>query len=98
MISSRSTQRQRKGRPSAGLRVGDVLDFAGIDPNHVPGDQAFVLIGSKGFSNVAGQLRVYTSTSNAMTYVSGDTNGDGVSDFTVSLNGIHSLSGSGLVL
>jgi len=62
----------------------DILDLAGIDANTlVTGDQAFTVVTA--YSNVAGQLIL--TASGADTIVSGDVNGDGISDFAVRLTG-----------
>ncbi|MDF8332686.1 beta strand repeat-containing protein [Novosphingobium cyanobacteriorum] len=59
---------------------GDRIDLSLIDANTVTaGDQAFTFIGSAAYSNVAGQLRVST------TLVEGDVNGDGISDFAITI-------------
>jgi Ca2+-binding RTX toxin-like protein len=69
--------------------TGDILDFSRLDANaNLTGVQGFTLIGSQSFSKVAGQLRTYNDGNN--TYVAGDVNGDGVADFTLTLNGLHS--------
>ena len=71
---------------------GDVLDFSAIDANErVAGNQAFANIGAGAFSNVAGQLRVYNDGAN--THIAGDVNGDGVADFTLTLVGVHTVTG-----
>jgi aryl-phospho-beta-D-glucosidase BglC (GH1 family) len=78
---------------------GDFLDFSRIDANElVVGNQAFTYIGKAAFTNVAGQLRIYTE--NYQTFIAGDVNGDGIPDFTVSFGGTPSLSSlvSGLIL
>ena len=49
------------------------------------GDQAFTFIGSAAFGNHAGELRAVVTTLN--TYVYGDTNGDGVADLAIRLDG-----------
>jgi Ca2+-binding RTX toxin-like protein len=69
---------------------GDIIDLTGVDANSTAaGDQAFVFIGTAAFDNVAGELRyVLNGTSVA---VSGDTNGDGVADFTLNLTNVSSL-------
>jgi Ca2+-binding RTX toxin-like protein len=68
----------------------DRVALAGVDANTgLAGDQAFVFIGSAAFSGVAGQLR-YEQTA-GLTLITGDTNGDGVADFMIRLEGTHSL-------
>ena len=76
---------------------GDILDFKSIDANvSRRGDQAFTLIGASEFSGKAGQLRAYTDAGS--TYLSGDTNGDGIADFTISFTGMHQFGGSDFIL
>ena len=73
-------------------RGGDLLDFSRIDANErVTGNQAFIDIGSGSFTKVAGQLRVYEDGTNS--FIAGDVNGDGVADFTVTVAGLHNLTG-----
>jgi hypothetical protein len=55
----------------------------------VAGDQAFAFIGNGVFSHAAGELR-YEQVGSA-TIVEGDTNGDGVADFWIRLDGVHTL-------
>ncbi len=55
-----------------------------IDANsELAGNQAFKFIGSAAFSDKAGELRYALSGSN--TYIQGDVNGDGTTDFAVLL-------------
>jgi serralysin len=62
----------------------DKIRLTEIDANlNVAGDQAFAFIGAAAFGNVAGQLRTYSQGGN--NFVAGDTNGDGVADFTINL-------------
>jgi serralysin len=75
----------------------DKIDFSGIDANtNTVGNQAFQLIGSAGFSNVAGQLRFFSEAGS--TLVEGDVNGDGVADFQLQLIGNHTFGTADLVL
>lgn len=68
----------------------DKIDLSGVDANtSLGGDQAFVFIGASAFHDVAGELRFMVSGSN--TTVMGDTNGDGVADFTLNLTGVTTL-------
>ncbi|HEX8525637.1 calcium-binding protein, partial [Allosphingosinicella sp.] len=63
----------------------DKIDLSAIDANTgVPGDQAFAYIGSGAFTNSAGQLRV-VGAGTGIWEVQGDTNGDGVADFLITV-------------
>ena len=59
-------------------------------------NQAFSFIGDAGFGNIAGQLRTFTDGTN--TVVAGDVDGDGIADFEIALNGIHTLSSADFLL
>ncbi len=77
----------------------DKIDFSAIDANtsaSATGNQAFQLIGSAGFSNVAGQLRFFVDAGDTM--FEGDTNGDGVADFQLQLTGIHTFAPADFLL
>lgn len=81
----------------ADFTFGDRLDFSLIDANtKIAGDQAFRSIGSHAFTGVAGQLQILVA--NNTTYISGDVNGDRIADFTMTLDGSHSVSSLGLIL
>jgi serralysin len=72
---------------------GDHIDLRGLDANAGrAGDQAFAFIGSNAFSHVAGQLR-YDGTT-----LSGDTNGDGIADFTVAIDNHAAITSGDLFL
>jgi Ca2+-binding RTX toxin-like protein len=60
------------------------------------GDQAFSFIGTAAFSHTAGELRYDQGA--ADTWIYGDTNGDGQSDFVVHLVGALSLAASDFTL
>jgi len=62
----------------------DRIDLTQIDAITGGADDAFSFIGGSAFSNVAGQLRSYSSGGNF--FVAGDVNGDGVADFTIQTN------------
>ena len=69
---------------------GDRIDLQAVDANRLEdGDQAFAFIGTAAFNNVAGELRYEIVSGH--TYVSGDTNGDGVGDFMFRVAGSHAL-------
>ena len=61
------------------------------------GDQGFSFIGIERFHNVAGVLHAYR-LSDGNTYVSGDTNGDGVAEFAIKLSGKHTFDNADFVL
>jgi len=62
----------------------------------VGGNQTFTFIGTESFRNVAGELRYQEISGN--TFVYGDTNGDGVADFMIRLDGGHALVAGDFVL
>ena len=75
----------------------DDIDVSTIDAStRFSGDQTFVDIGTSEFSGVAGQLRMTGGV------VSGDTNGDKVADFEITVRGaiesINTLSASDFIL
>ena len=76
---------------------GDRIDLRLVDANSTRDyDQAFAFIGNAAFSGTAGELRYRQLSGN--TYVLGDTNGDGVADFWIRLDGLHSLNAGDFVL
>ena len=76
---------------------GDHIDLAGVDANSATGgDQAFAFIGTAAFSHTAGELRY--DIVNGNTYLTGDTNGDGLADFMVRLDGNQALVSGDFVL
>lgn len=76
---------------------GDKLAMGGIDANTtVAGDQAFKFIGTAVFHKVAGELRY--DVVNGSTCIMGDTNGDGVADLKLWLDGVKSISGGDIWL
>ncbi|MCH7627155.1 MAG: hypothetical protein IH997_00375 [Proteobacteria bacterium] len=65
---------------------GDLIDLSGVDANTlVDGDQGFAFVGTAAFSHTAGELRI--DASRGAVLVQGDTNGDGVADFAIRLDG-----------
>lgn len=77
---------------------GDRIDLSALDANTVGGtaNDAFSFIGTQAFGKVAGQLRV--GTMSGLTVVSGDTNGDGLADFMIRLDGSPVLVAGDFVL
>lgn len=63
----------------------DKIDLSGLDAvSSTTGKDAFSWIGSGAFTNVAGQLRSYSS--GAAFFVAGDVDGNGVADFVIQTN------------
>src|SRR5690606_18299521 len=76
---------------------GDKIHVRRIDANTgVGGDQNFTFIGNDAFTGVAGQLHYVHAGPN--TFIEGDTNGDGVADFVIRLDGLHDLVAGDFVL
>jgi Ca2+-binding RTX toxin-like protein len=76
----------------------DKIDLVGLDANTtLGGDQAFVFIGAAAFHGVAGELRFATVAGGGVT-VTGDTNGDGVADFTLNLSTVTSVAAGDFLL
>lgn len=69
---------------------GDRIHLSAMDAIVGGADDAFAFIGDAAFGNVAGQLRYELIDGN--TYVMGDTDGDGASDFMIRLDGTVVLS------
>lgn len=79
--------------------LGDLIDLSRIDSDTLtPGDQAFSFIGAAAFSNKAGELRL--SQGGLGWLVQGDTDGNGIADFEVSLIVIdaHTITGADFLL
>jgi Ca2+-binding RTX toxin-like protein len=75
----------------------DKIDLATIDAKvGSNGDQAFTFIGSQSFHHIAGELH-YTAGGGGV-IVSGDTNGDGVADFSIDVTGVNSLTAGDFIL
>lgn len=70
----------------------DKIDLSGIDANsNTVNNDPFVFVNT--FTNIAGQLRY-----DGISLIMADTNGDGVSDFQISLNGVLTMSASDFIL
>jgi serralysin len=81
----------------------DDIDLTGLDANaDRSGDQGFRFIGAKDFTGKAGELSYQTvdqaGTTNDITVVRGDVNGDRVADFEIELVGIVQLSSGDFLL
>ncbi len=70
---------------------GDRINLRAIDAKTgATGDQAFTFIGTAAFSHTAGELRYVKGASD--TYIYGDVNGDGSTDFAIHLDDALTLS------
>ena len=69
---------------------GDRIDLSLVDAIVGGGDDGFTFIGKRAFTNTAGELRYVNSTTH--TTIMGDTDGDGVADFWIRLNGVHTMA------
>jgi Ca2+-binding RTX toxin-like protein len=75
----------------------DRIDLSALDANSsVSGTQAFSFVGTSAFSHAAGELHYEQIGGN--TYLSGDLDGDGNADFTIQLDGLHTIGSGDLVL
>ncbi|WP_413814047.1 cadherin domain-containing protein [Rhizobium sp. Leaf453] len=79
------------------LSDGDRIDVSTIDANSaLAGNQAFSFIGSAAFNGKAGELRYQKTSSD--TYVYGDVDGDGKTDFAIHLDDAVTLTKGYFVL
>jgi Ca2+-binding RTX toxin-like protein len=75
----------------------DQISLAEVDANSgLAGDQSFVFLGTGAFTGTAGELRTYQASGN--TYVQGDVDGDGIGDFLIRLDGLHTLQASDFII
>ena len=75
----------------------DLLRLKDMDANTtLAGDQKFMFIGTGAFTGVARQLHYLHDGGN--TYVEGDTDGDGLADFVIRLDGLINLINGDFVL
>jgi len=73
----------------------DLIDLTVVDANsNVASDQAFAFVGAAAFSNLAGQLRYLVVDR----LLQGDTNGDGVADFSQELASLPALPVTDILL
>jgi serralysin len=71
----------------------DVIDVSTIDANELrSGNQTFTFIGGASFHGTAGELRFGSGV------VSGDTDGDGYSDFQIRVSGVTTMYSSDFFL
>ena len=76
---------------------GDKISLRAVDSNTgLTGDQNFTFIGTSGFHKVAGELRFEVSGLGTKVY--GDTNGDGLADFTLVVQSGGSLQATDFLL
>lgn len=75
---------------------GDRIVLRGMDAVVGGEDDNFAFIGTDAFSGTAGELRVQKSGTDM--FVSGDTNGDGIADFTLRVSDVASLVATDFVL
>lgn len=74
-------------------RADDLIDLSGIDANTgKKGNQAFEFIGTKQYSDTAGELRLSGKV------VAGDVDGDGRSDFNIELASLSKLGAGDFIL
>lgn len=75
----------------------DKIDLTAIDANsRLAGDQAFIFIGTAGFTGRAGEL--HTIRANGLTVIEGDLDGDRIADFQIELSSTMSLTGADFLL
>lgn len=75
---------------------GDRIDLSAIDANtKAAGNQAFSFIGTNAFTNVAGQARFATTSNGSVLEM--DTNGDGVADYALRIDGNTFMQASDFV-
>jgi Ca2+-binding RTX toxin-like protein len=75
---------------------GDRIRLTLVDADMTTdGDQAFAFVGADAFHGVAGELRYEQISGN--TYVQGDTDGDGIADFWIRLDGLHALTSGDII-
>ncbi len=76
---------------------GDRISLALVDANtNSAVDDAFTFIGTSAFGGQAGQLRYEQIAGN--TYAQGDTDGDGMADFWIRLDGTKALAAGDFIL
>jgi Ca2+-binding RTX toxin-like protein len=84
-------------RDTVTFGAGDRIDLSVIDGDGAGPANAFAFIGSSAFSNVAGQLRAFSSGVDQFT-VEGDTDGDGTADLVITVNSAVPLVAADFVL
>ena len=76
--------------------VGDRIDLSAIDAIVMDSTTPFTFIGTAGFSQTAGELRYQFV--GGETYISGDTNGDGIADLMIRVQGNVVLTAADFIL
>ncbi|MBM3604778.1 MAG: hypothetical protein FJX25_08485, partial [Alphaproteobacteria bacterium] len=80
------------------FQTGDKIDLSQMDADTTrEGVQSFRFVGSNWLAQ-AGDLGAYQDTANGVTYIQGDTNGDGVVDFSIRVNGLRTFTASDFIL
>ena len=77
--------------------AGDLIDLSPIDTSIMAGDQAFTFVGGNAFS-ASGVAEVRVFDNGTATFVRGDINGDGTTDFQIKLDGVHALTAADFLL
>lgn len=96
--SVRDTTPGKSGRDTiTDFHGADRIDLSAIDADgDARGNQAFTFVGSEKFSKEAGELRYDKGKSGS--YIRGDVDGDGKSDFSIELDGVLSLVKADFIL
>lgn len=97
-LASESTSADRDS--IGDFAAGDLIDLSRVDADSAaPGNQAFSFVGTAGFGNQAGELRLVHQGGSAW-LVQGDTDGDSVADFELALIvvGGHAITGADFLL
>ncbi len=76
--------------------AGDRIDLSAIDALTMDTVTPFTFIGTSGFSQTAGELRYQFV--GGETYISGDTNGDGIADVLIRVQGNIALTATDFIL
>ena len=77
--------------------MGDVIDLRDVDANSTtPENDDFVFISNGAFSGMAGEIRTQDDGMGG-TQLQGDTNGDGMADFVINVNGMPAFGPENLL-
>jgi len=81
------------GETITDFTTGDKIDLSGIDANsNIAGNQSFMFIGSNGFNDIAGELRLSYDT------LYGDIDGDGYNDIAIDFQNSLTLTTTDFIL